>query len=80
MVTRWGSHVAALRSLLKAREHLRYITLESREVLEIATRKGAEAMAMAKVVIDTIDDPPFWRDVETVVEHLYTIMVRTTLQ
>ena len=76
VVTRWGSHVNSMETLLD-RQAMRSLVLESRHYLEEVSTSIAYPSRDTTMVMDAIEESAFWRDLETVRDHLKPVMVTT---
>lgn len=79
VVTMWGSHVLALSAILNTKTSTQYVVLESATVLEMSVGGRADVEKKSRTMLNAVGDPHLWNDVETVVSHLFPVMVSTHL-
>ena len=77
VVTRWGNHVNSMETLLDTRQAMRSLVLESRHYLEEVSTSKAYPSRETTMVMDAIEESDFWREFETVRDHLKPVMVTT---
>lgn len=74
-VTRWGSHVNIIQSLLETKQAMRSFVLESRPYLEEVSTSDKHPSWTTIAVLDAIEESAMWRDLEAVRDHLKPFMV-----
>ncbi|DBA91762.1 TPA: hypothetical protein ACH3X1_003353 [Trebouxia sp. C0004] len=76
-VTRWGSHVNSIQSLLDTKQAMRSLVLESRPYLEEVTTSEKHPSQTTIAVMDAVEESALWRDLEAVRHHVKPFMIAT---
>lgn len=79
VVTRWGSHYIALKSLAANERCMNLLALEKFEQLRDSVGKKAAPRATAEQMLELCKDSAFWAGVKTVMRHIGPLLVSVTI-
>ena len=75
-LTRWGSHVDTMDTALDSSQAIKSLVCDSRQFLEEVSKAEKKAVSETTItVLDACETPQFWRDIETVRDHLKPLKV-----
>lgn len=76
VLTRWGTHVDTMETILDSKQAIKSLVSEHRPQLEqLVTPKNKKVSENTLNVLDACEYPKFWKDIETIKDHLKPLKV-----